>query len=765
MSEEFPTTDQKKSLYDRLGGNSAIESTVIRLYERILEDELLAPFFENVDVNELMDQQKVYLAKVLGGPLLSDAQPMKEVHESLNIDTKHMAKVTQHLEETLQWLETDNDTINEVIKAVSDSSSEMIKEKETELTPVNRVQKSDSNENELENEEKPMEKHMTENGNRLSAEVRESESNGAVDQERILRRDLKEANSNTRAVLDVVERLAQAETETEAAKIVLDTVRKGFGWAYASYWKVDEKENVLKFSVESGQVNEEFRLVTQTATFSEGKGLSGRAWRTRDLYFTLDMGSMEDCCRAPIAKKAGVKSGLCFPIILNNKVYGTMDFFALETLTLSDERMDALRRVGFIISAALESLERKAEMARVKCMMDNAPINIMSTDLDLNINYLNPASVRTLTQIQNLLPVPVDKLMGQCIDIFHKDPSHQRKILADPANLPLNAKIKLGPETLDLNVSAVLDNKGNYVGPMVTWSVITDKLILEKRKQEMAEGLRETLNTVSNNAQSLASASEELSSTSQHMKSNAEETANQANVVSISSDEVSKNVATVAASAEEMSVSVSEIAKNATDAAKVATQAVAVANETNKTVNKLGESSIEIGKVIKVITSIAQQTNLLALNATIEAARAGEAGKGFAVVANEVKELAKQTATATEDISGKIGTIQSDTQGAVEAINQIGSIINQINDIQNTIASAVEEQTATTNEIARNASEAAKGSEDINKNIASVSEAAQSTQEGAGSTLKAAKELAQLSEELNRVVEEEKARAAENEKK
>ena len=231
--------------------------------------------------------------------------------------------------------------------------------------------------------------------------------------------------------------------------------------------------------------------------------------------------------------------------------------------------------------------------------------------------------------------------------------------------------------------------------------------ITDRKKAEAA--LKVTIDAVNQNAQALASSSEELTAVSQQMSSNSEETATQSNVVAAASEQVSKNVATVATSAEEMSASAKEIAKNATEAAKVATEAVKVAADTNKTVAKLGESSIEIGKVIKVITSIAQQTNLLALNATIEAARAGEAGKGFAVVANEVKELAKQTATATEDISGKIEAIQTDTKAAVAAIDQIGKIINQINDIQNTIASAVEEQTATTNEIARNATEAAQG--------------------------------------------------------
>jgi len=276
--------------------------------------------------------------------------------------------------------------------------------------------------------------------------------------------------------------------------------------------------------------------------------------------------------------------------------------------------------------------------------------------------------------------------------------------------------------------------------------------ISARKKAETA--LNVTITAVNQNAQALASSSEELTAVSQQMSSNSEETATQSNVVAAASEQVSKNVATVATSAEEMSASAKEIAKNATEAAKVATQAVKVAADTNKTVAKLGESSIEIGKVIKVITSIAQQTNLLALNATIEAARAGEAGKGFAVVANEVKELAKQTASATEDISGKIEAIQEDTKAAVTAIDQIGKIINQINDIQNTIASAVEEQTATTNEIARNANEAAKGSTEISKNIANVSEAAKNTTQGANNTLTAATELAKLAADLKRVVQQ-----------
>ena len=264
--------------------------------------------------------------------------------------------------------------------------------------------------------------------------------------------------------------------------------------------------------------------------------------------------------------------------------------------------------------------------------------------------------------------------------------------------------------------------------------------------------LSQAMATIMQSAEALSGASEQLTTASQQMSANAEETAAQASVVSRASDEVRRNIETVAASTEEMNASIREAAKNASDAARVASEAVEIAGATSEKINELGGSSREIGVVIKEISGIAEQTNLLALNATIEAARAGESGKGFQVVANEVKELARRTTASTEDIRGRITSIQTDSSNAVGSIGSMTDIIHRVNDISSTIASAVEEQSATTLEVGRSVAEAARGGAEISSNINGVAEAAQATASGATETQAAAQELARLAGELRALV-------------
>jgi methyl-accepting chemotaxis protein len=394
-------------------------------------------------------------------------------------------------------------------------------------------------------------------------------------------------------------------------------------------------------------------------------------------------------------------------------------------------------KVERVIKIASDITETK-KMSQMKQMVDLSPINTMLSDPNGKLIYMNENSKKNLKLLEKFLPERVENLVGKSIDIFHKRPEHQRKIIGDMKNLPHRARIQVGPEIMNLLVSPVTDDKGVYIGPMVTWEIITAKVNL--------------VNTLEETAAQLGAAAEELSATATQLNQNANMTSQQSNQAAANTEEVAKGVQIVATNTEEMVASIKEISRNTAEAANISKDTLKRAQDTNKTIQQLGVSSEDIGNVIKVISSIAQQTNLLALNATIEAARAGEAGKGFAVVANEVKELAKQTAKATDDITNKIGSIQGDSKDAVTAINGIGQVIEKLNSISVAIAAAVEEQTATANEVSRVIKESNKGVEGIADVVRNVSGAAKQSSAGAAQTLDAAQSLSQLAEKLKSLV-------------
>ncbi|AEV81525.1 Methyl-accepting chemotaxis protein mcpB [Actinoplanes sp. SE50] len=303
-------------------------------------------------------------------------------------------------------------------------------------------------------------------------------------------------------------------------------------------------------------------------------------------------------------------------------------------------------------------------------------------------------------------------------------------------------------------VSGVLDQvaEGDLTGDPDVWQ--RDELGHMADSLRAATGsLRQTVTDLTAHAESLATEAGGLAETSRQSSASAAEGAEQAATVADSAATMSVNIQTVAAGSEEMGASIREISESATLAVQVANRAVEVTANTSAVMAKLGESSAEIGDVIKTITAIAEQTNLLALNATIEAARAGEMGKGFAVVASEVKELSQETARATEDIGQRVAAIQTDTAGAVAAIEEISEIIGRINDFQTTIASAVEEQTVTTNEMSRNVGEAAEAGGRVAETITGVAASVQLTTVGVAEADRSAAHLAGMSTDLRRIVD------------
>ena len=775
-----PAIAADHTVFAAIGGTAAVTAAVDRLYARLLKDPELAPFFVGVPLDWLKDRQVRFLTTALGGPPLYNGRDMRSAHAHLRITQRHFEAVAAHLLDTLRSLHVPEPLTRQVMATAGSLAPDIVNAHEE--TPMNTAMPLPVAELELDPE---TETQLVDLRGQLAAidksmAVIEFELDGTI---RTANRNfldtlgyrLDEIQGKHHSMFVEAAQRASHEYRQFWADLAAgryqaaEYKRLGKGgkevWIQASYNPIFDKQGrpfkVVKFATDvtaaklrnadfQGQIDAigkaqaviEFEL-DGTICSANQNFLDTLGYRLDEIQGKHHSMFVEAAHRASDQYRAfwaALAAGQFQAGEYKRLGKGGKEVWIQASYNpILDMGGRPFKVVKFATDITATVNQRLVNL-RYASMTDGSPINTMFAGKDLKIQYVNAAALKTLGSLQKLLPIPADKMIGQSIDIFHRDPAYQRGLLADPKNLPRQAKIALGQETLDLLVSPVFDDKENYLGAMVTWTVITEKLRIE--------------NKVAETAKALTGASEELSSTSQQMTAGAEETSVQANTVSAAAEQVSSNVQTVATGITELEAATKEIAKNASEAAKVATKAVDVVTATNATINKLGESSTQIGQVIKVITSIAQQTNLLALNATIEAARAGEAGKGFAVVANEVKELAKETAKATEDISRRIEAIQADTKGAVVAINEISAIIARINDIQTTIASAVEEQSATTNEIGRNVTEASKGSLEIAKNITGVATAAKDTSAGAAGTQKAAAELAELAASLQALVDQ-----------
>ncbi len=585
---------------------------------------------------------------------------------------------------------------------------------------------------------------------------------------------LQNDSSNALAVINVIKVLNATTNELAALQAALDTVRKSFKWDYGSYWKLEAQSNTLRFYTESGSVNSDFEAVTKSASFGEGVGLSGRAWKARDLVFIKDLSELTDCCRRESAQKAGVKSGICFPIITDEKVIGTMDFFSTQVLSPTEEQLEVLRGIGQLVATTIERLRKEETVEQntkdteaineviqnlIKATTEKEAIQVsLETvrntfgwaygsfwQIDKRNNTLrfqqdsgivNPEFLQVTQSAEFKKGVGINgrawesrdllfvQDLGTVTDCVRRDPA-QRAGVKSGICFPIfvNGEI-IG--TMDFFTTETLSPSTQRLEALKTVGKLVSSNIERIQKQE--EEARKS-NQIKQSSMELSTFSEQLKDANLQIGTAMDTNAQKSQHVAEMAEDSNRNIQTLASAITEMSSSVEEISRNTQQASQVTHNAEKKADESKKIMDELGRSSQEINSVIDLIKDIASQTNLLALNATIEAASAGDAGKGFAVVANEVKALAKQSAEATENIRVKIETIQQNTQTAIHTIVSIAETVEEINGIIRTIASAVEEQSATSSEISQTINGTAVSIDKIAQNIQQLAKASEETAE------------------------------------
>ena len=499
--------------------------------------------------------------------------------------------------------------------------------------------------------------------------------------------DLARSSQDLQAVTAVVTRLAGATTVTEAVEIALSQVREHFGWEYGSYWTLGE-DGALRWVQDSGTVNAEFAQVTAHATFIEGVGLSGRAWRARDLVAVSDLGQLTDCVRAPAAQRAGVRAGMCFPLFARGEVVGTMDFFTTSSGKPSEGRLSALRAVGVLVSQTLERLAT----AQVQ-YEDARDVAAVSTVI---------RTLATATDGEQSLDVALSTIREgfgwEYASFWRHEPTRQALVF-DRESGDVSDEFRTVTQEATFAEGVGVAGRTWAAKDMLVVPDLAEVRDCVRAPAARRAGVRSGVclpivvnGEVVGTMDFFTRRREQLSASRQAALRNT------AFLVGQTLERFASRTRLHEASTRLLDT-ISEVEQQVRHATLTSEHGRAAAIEAREHMTQLGTSSTQIGDVTTVIQRIAAQTNLLALNATIEAARAGEAGRGFAVVAGEVKELADATARATTEVDDTVLTIQRQVGDVTASLLTIGDAVDKVRATQDEIERVIAVQSAATRSI------------------------------------------------------------------